>query len=157
LLQAGSSYVFGEDSIRYSFLTYQYGTMFFGEFDYSYFLQRSQPLQFVMQAVLFLGLLYLLGFLIFIWNLNKVSRLQLLLFTTFLLNFLLILKFIFTYPAICNTDFRYFVTSFPLIAWFMAHGLFLLKKGEVVKKAINLWLLFLFLSEILYFVLLFFT
>lgn len=54
LLHAGYSYVFGEDSIRYSFLTYQYGTMFFGEFDYSNFIKKSKGLIEVMQAVLLL-------------------------------------------------------------------------------------------------------
>ena len=149
LLNAGYSYVFGEDSIRYSFLTYQYGTMFFGEFDYSFFINKAPWLKEVMQSILLFGMLFILGFISYILKLYKASMLEKLLFLTLLINFTLILKFMFDYPSICNTDFRYFVSSFLIFAYVFAQGLYYM---TWLKKIVNIFLVLLVVSEVLFFI-----
>jgi len=151
LIHTGSSYVFGEDLIRFSFLTYQYGTMFFGEFDYAHFLQRSPALHDAMQAVLLFGLVFLLGFVLYVITLYRRSLLHKLLFATLFLNLLLILKFMFDYPSVCNTDFRYFVSSFVLLAFFFAKGLEPLNSIKYIGTLISVWVGLLAVSEVVFF------
>ena len=151
LFNAGYAYVYGEDAIRYSFLTYQYGTMFFGEFDYTYFIQKSEGLKQMMQAILFFGLVYLLGFIAYIIKLSHAPLLHKFLFVTLLLNFLLILKFMFSFPAVCNTDFRYFVSSFVLFAFVFAQGLHFIQSIKWMRKTVNTLFALLVISEILFF------
>jgi len=154
LLMAGQSYVFGDDAIRFSFLTYQYGTMFFGEFDYTYFLEKSPYLKMAMQAVLLSGLLFVLGFIVYLLRLYREPLLHKLLLATFLLNLVLVLKFMFSFPSVCNTDFRYFVGSFVLIGFIFAKGLEPIHRGRVVGRVLNIWVALLAVSEIIFFVLL---
>ena len=154
LFNAGYSYVYGEDAIRYSFLTYQYGTMFFGEFDYTYFVQKSEGFKEIMQAILLFGLVYVLGFVTYLIKLYHAPLLHKFLFAALLLNLLLILKFMFSFPAICNTDFRYFVASFVLFAFVFAQGLSYVRHIKWLGKIVNVLLGGLVISEILFFVLL---
>jgi len=151
LLSLGYSHVYGLDAIRYSFITYQFGTMFFGEFDYTYFFNRHDSLQFFMQFTLLFGLIYVLGFITYIVNIHKTILIEKLLFATLLLNLILILKFMLTYPAVCNTDFRYFVPSFIIFAFVFAKGLSNFKNIRYLGKVINLFIALLVVSEILYF------
>jgi len=152
LFQAGQSYVFGEDSIRYSFMTYQYGTMFFGEFDYAFFTNQTPWLKEVMQSVFLLGLILVIGFLTYILNLHKISGLKRLLFVTLLINFLLIVKFMSDFPSVCNTDFRYFVSSFLIFAFVFAQGLDYLKRIQLLKKTVEVSIVLLALGEIIFFI-----
>lgn len=152
LLNVGYSHIYGDDSIRYSLLTYQYGTMFFGEFDYSYFLKTSEGLQDVMQVILLLGLAYLLGLIRYLMRLPYASLLEKFLFATLLINLLLILKFIFSYPVVCNTDFRYFVPSFILFALVFAKGLDYLGKINWMRYFLNIILGLLAMSQVLFFI-----
>ncbi len=154
LFQAGQSYVFGEDSIRYSLPTYQYGTMFFGEFDYTYFTNQMPWLKATMQGVLLLGLIFIVGLLSYIINLYKTSTLEKFLFATLLINFILILKLMFDFPSICNTDFRYFASSFLIFAFLFAQGLEYLSKIKFLKRIIRAWVLLLMLNEIIFFIIL---
>ena len=152
LFQAGQSHIFGEDSIRYSFITYQYGTMFFGEFDYAYFTNKIPWLKEVMQSILLFGLIFLLGLLSYIINIYKASGLKKLLFLTLLINLLLILKFMFNFPSICNTDFRYFVSSFLIFAFIFAQGLSYIRQCKRLSPIIDGLLILLVLSEITFFI-----
>jgi hypothetical protein len=156
LVTVGQSHVFGVDSIRHSFLTYQYGTMFFGESDYTFFVDRASWIHPVMQSILFLGLIYLLGFLVYLIQLRREPLLYKILFTILSINFILILKFMWMYPSICNTDFRYFVGSFTLLAFVFARGLEYLSFTVVLKKIISGLLGLLVVSELLFFYLLIF-
>ena len=152
LIQAGQSYVFGEDAIRFSFPTYQYGTMFFGEFDYTWFLNKNPYLHYIMQAILAFGLIFVLGFLAFIFRLYRHTLLENLLFITLLLNLLLILKYMLDYPSICNTDFRYFVGSFPILAYVFAKGFEPLYQVKFIDKIMYVWVGSLAVSEIVFFI-----
>jgi 4-amino-4-deoxy-L-arabinose transferase-like glycosyltransferase len=154
LLQAGYSHIFGIDAIRFSFPTYQYGTMFFGEFDYAWFINKIHSLHMVMQAVLALGLIFILGLLLFILRAYRHTLLENLLFVTLLLNLLLILKFMFDYPSICNTDFRYFVGSFVILAFVFAKGLEPLYAVKYIGNVLAGWIVLLAVSEVLFFALL---
>ena len=156
LFEQSYSYVFGEDSVRYSFLTYQYGTMLFGEFDYTFFINKAPYMREIMQSILLLGLLFMVGFLIFIFQLYKASSLKKILFATLLINFLLIVKFMFDFPSVCNTDFRYFVPSFLLFAYMFAQGIHTLHDFKLLSKIINGLLSLLVLAEVTFFSLLIF-
>lgn len=149
LLETGQSYVFGEDSIRHSFMTYQYGTMFFGEFDYAFLTNQIPWVKEVMQGILLFGLVFILGFATYIFKLYKASILEKILFITLLINFTLILKFMFDYPSICNTDFRYFVSSFLIFAYVFAEGLSYVRW---LKSVVNIFLVLLVVSEVLFFI-----
>jgi hypothetical protein len=152
LIDTGYSYVFGNDNIRYSFLTYQYGTMFFGEFGYSSFIKQHEWLKIIMQIILASGLVYILGLLFFIARLHKASMLHILLFTTLTLNFLLILEFMLTYSVVCNTDFRYYVASFGLFAFVFAQGLtYINDYSKWMKYILSLAIGVLSISELTYF------
>ena len=148
LLRTGYSYVFGEDSIRHSFLTYQYGTMFFGEFNYNEFFGNYASVRWTMQGVLFFGLIYLLGLFSFVAQLNALSFLKKMLFFGLLINFIIILKYAITYPSVCNTDFRYFAASFPILAFVFAQGLSRARKYNIMAIIINIFLSLLFFSQI---------
>ena len=154
LIHKGYSYVFGADSIRYSFATYQYGTMFFGEFGYNSFIKSHEGLKEIMQGILLFGLVYVLGLISYIARLPHMSVLYKLLFTTLILNLLLIFKFMFSYPVICNTDFRYFVTSFLLFAFIFAQGLSYISFNRWIKYILTSIIGILSLLEILFFTLL---
>ena len=154
LVQQAYSHVFGVDGVRHSFVTYQYGTMLFGEFDYTYFMKKSPWIKEIMQSILILGLLFVLGFLSFILKLHKASMLQKMLFIALLINLTLILKFMFDFPSICNTDFRYFVPSFLLFSFMFAQGVQLLNHLKLISQIINGLLLLLVLAEVSFFSLL---
>lgn len=152
LIHTGYSYVFGEDSIRFSFLTYQYGTMFFGEFGYNNYIQHHPELKLIMQTILVLGLFYAISMLIFIVKLHKAPLLHKLLFATLLINLMLILKFMLTYSVVCNTDFRYFVSSFLLFAFIFAQGLEILMINRWIQYMIILCITIFAASQLLFFV-----
>ncbi len=128
--------------------------MFFGEFDYSYFVQKSEGLKEIMQAILLFGLVYVLGFVTYLIKLHRASLLHKFLFATLLLNLLLILKFMFSFPVVCNTDFRYFVASFILFAFVFAKGLDNIRHTKWLGYMINVLLGLLAVSEVLFFTLL---
>ncbi len=149
LIRAGQSHVFGSDSIRHSFLTYQYGTMFFGEFDYAYFKNIAPYLKTVMQFILAFGLIFIVGFMSYILNFKKEPLLNKILFIVLTINLILIVRLIFMYPSICNTDFRYFVSSFVLLGFVIAKGLSYL---TWLRLPITILLFLLASSEVVFFI-----
>ena len=151
LITTGQSHVFGKDSIRHSFLTYQYGTMFFGESNYAYFINKYPSLFITMQSILLLGLIYLIGFIAYIINLRHESLLHKILFGVLFINFILIIKFVLMYPSICNTDFRYFVASFILLGFIFARGLEYITPTPILKWMVNILLIGLVSGELLFF------
>lgn len=155
LLETGYSFVFGRDEIRYSFLTYQYGTMFFGEFDYKEFFYPYTYVKIIMQAILSFGLIYIVGLFGFLIRFFHFPLLYKILFGIVLINFILIVKYVLFYPSICNTDFRYFAGSLPILAIVFALGLDYLRQFKIIYMMLNLNLFLLFLSEILFYIVLF--
>ncbi len=152
LISQGYSFVFGDNSVRYSLPTYQYGTMFFGEFDYRYFLNRTPYLLNIMRAILISGLIYIVGLFSYIAHLKRENLLNRLIFGVVVINLILILKFIISYPSICNSDFRYFVGSFAIIAYIFAQGLYYLNSyHRYIRYIINSLLLLLMIEELIFF------
>jgi len=123
LLKQGFSHVFGSDEVRYSLLTYQFGTMLFGEFDYKYFITKDPNTLFLMRSIISLSTIYIVGFISYLIFIYRENLIQKLLFGVFIINSILILKFIVDYPSICNSDFRYFVGSWAIIGYIFAKGL----------------------------------
>lgn len=156
LINVGYSYVFGNDAIRHSFLTYLYGTMHFGESNYSEFfsVESSSIHIMIMRAIISLGLIYILGLLIFLYNLRHMQVIYKVFIFILSLNLLLIAKFTIDYPSVCNTDFRYFASAFPILGLIFAIGLEYMRKYSVLRIIFNICIFLLFISNILFFILL---
>ena len=151
LITTGQSYIIGVDSIRHSFITYQYGTLFFGEFDYIDYVISTHYISQIMQLIYSLGLVYIVGFISFCFYLYREPIVNKALFAVVVINFILILKLLITYPSICHTDFRFFVSAFPIIAFVLAQGLEKLFYYTFIKIFISLFLILLFISELFFF------
>jgi hypothetical protein len=123
LLKQGFSHVFGSDEVRFSLPTYQFGTMLFGEFDYKYFIDKNPNILFLMRSIISLSTIYIVGFISYLLFIYRENLIQKLLFGVFIVNSILILKFIVDYPSICNSDFRYFVGSWVIIGYIFSKGL----------------------------------
>lgn len=155
LLRVGYSHVFGDDTIRYSFLTYQYGTMFFGEFKYISYFNNSNILKIIMQIILLVGTIFIMGFITYAIKLRRMSFLYKILYVTVILNLLLILRFVILYPVVCNTDFRYSVVSYILFAFIFAKGLEFIQFNKWIMYIRNVLLTVIVVNEILFFIFLF--
>jgi hypothetical protein len=151
LISTGQSHINGEDAVRHSFITYLYGTMFFGEFDYAYFININSYLSAIMPMVLFLGLLYIVGLSGYIIALKNEPIVNKILFLIVVINLIMIVNFVITYPSICHTDFRFFVASFTLLAFVFARGLEYIAFNLIIKRVIGTLLGLLVASEILFF------
>ncbi len=152
LISQGYSFVFGDNSVRYSLPTYQYGTMFFGEFNYRYFLNRTPYLLDIMRVILISGLIYIVGLFSYIAHLKRENLLNRLIFGVVVINLILILKFIISYPSICNSDFRYFVGSFTIIGYIFAQGLYYLNSyHRYIRYVVNALLFLLVTGELIFF------
>jgi len=107
--------------ISRSFFTYQYGTMLFGEFDYSYWKGLDTHLTITMQIIIILAILIPIGLLVTIFR--RKSFIEKCLLLMVVANFALVIKFMFDYPSTANTDFRYYAPSLFAIGHLMATGL----------------------------------
>ena len=151
LLHAAQSYVFGNDTIRFSFPTYMYGTMLFGEYDFSHFF--THPLfKLLSQLIILLSFTYIIGFIGYFLFFKRLTLFQKSFLIPFLINLLLILKFLFSYPSVCNSDFRYFSPTYGVIAAIFVLGLFhIMKKWRWTKEWIILNFSLLFVIEVVWF------
>ena len=153
LIESAYEHIYGLEAIHNSFASWQYRTMLFGESDYVRFLKNTPYLKETMQAILLFGFLYIVGFLSFILQMNKVSMLHKFLFMTLVLNLLLIVKFVYTYTSTCNTDFRYYVPVFTIFAFIFAQGLEQISHNRWIRYILNSVLGLLVVSEVLFFML----
>ncbi len=108
LIEQGQSYVYGSDMIKHSFLTYQYGTLFIGEYDYARYYDKGTYFKFITQGIFLFGIIYIIGLFAFLLRFKHLTPLKKLLLFPALINMLLIIKFLSSYWVICNTDFRYY-------------------------------------------------
>lgn len=126
-------------AITRSFFTYQYATMLFGEFDYTYWRNQSYWLFFNMQLLLAISILIPLGWLSFIFT--KKNFMQSILSMTAIVSLLLLVKFIFSYPSVSNTDFRYHAPIFFMLAYCFALGIVaIIDRFPQCKKVVTVWL-----------------
>ena len=130
--------------------------MLIGEFDYSPYLHKISEFKLAIWLLFAFGFIYILGFFSYLHTLWKTKGVHRVLFATLILNFILILKFVVTYPAICNTDFRYFVPSFLIIAYVFAQGLVHMSIYRWISYLLGTIILLLTMSEIWFLVLLIF-
>lgn len=125
LLEYSQSYVFESkgNEVRYSFLTYQFATMLFGEFNYRALFNQITILNPLMQLIYIGALIYVVGFVSYWLFFKKSDFLSKIISIVWVVNLILVLKFIFSYPSICNTDFRYYTPSFLILGYMFAVGL----------------------------------
>jgi len=150
LLQAGQSLIGQNDikAITHSFPTYQYGTMLFGEFGYEYWQKKNLFLFPLQQFIIAVGLIVPIGWLAFGF-LQKKSFFDWLLILVVVITLILILKFIFAYPSVSNTDFRYHVASFFALALFFACGITCLTSLRPwLHKLLSVWAVIYFSANI---------
>ena len=149
LINEGMSYVFGNTKITHSFLTYLYGTMLMGEFDYSKFFKPGDFFKFSSQAIFLLAIIYVIGLLKYIHKYKNIDTLYKLLIIPVLINLVLIVKFLSQFWVVCNSDFRYFAPVFAAIGLVFAIGLdLLIKNASFLKNTIALFAVLLAADEI---------
>lgn len=146
-----------KDTALYTFPNHQYRTMLIGEFNYTEYLQNTKILEIIIKILFFLGFIYLIGFFSYLHYLWKTKGVHRLLFSILVLNLILILKFVFTYPSICNTDFRYFVPSFLIIAYIFAQGIVHISINRYIGYLFAIIIALLTMSELLFLSLLIFS
>ena len=140
LLKDAQGNITGKDNhaITRSFPTYQYITMLFGELKYQYWRDRNTFLLFNMQFLTALSLIVPLGWLAYISA--KKNILEKYFLAAIGISFLLVLKFTFEFPSVSNTDFRYHLSVFFMLAFIFAKGLDSLRtRFPAVDKPIKLW------------------
>ena len=134
LVSQAQSHIGASDNlaITRSFFTYQYATMIFGEFDHSYWRNQSNWLFFNMQSLIVLALIAPLGWIGYCGLKQK---------TLLDWSFLLFLHFIFSFPSVFNTDFRYHAAIMFILAYFIAQGLNTIRvRYPITQKLLNVWL-----------------
>lgn len=145
------SYESKSDLVRHSFFTYQYGTMLFGEFSYNYLFQKSDFLKLLIQLIQALGVIFVVGLVVFFIKFLKQKLLIKTLALAFLINIALLIKFAYDYPSICNSDFRYYSPSFFIIGLLIAIGLNHLSNiADFLRKIIIFLVSSLFILEIIF-------
>ena len=155
LLQAGQSLIGDNDidAITHSFPTYQYGTMLFGEFGYAYWQDKNLFLLPLQQFIILVALIVPVGWFAYCF-LQKKSILEWMLVLISAITLVLIIKFIFSYPSVSNTDFRYHVASFFALALFFASGIGQLSRIRPwLHKLLSVWATLYFSSNILFIIL----
>jgi len=127
LLDAKQCAVFGDDTIRYHFLSYIYGTMFVGEFDYStlqYGTEIAKSLiSYSILMMYFFGISIPIGVIYYLSRLGKRGFFGILLVSLVVYTILLVISLLFKYPSVCNTDFRYLEISFIFIGYIVVSGI----------------------------------
>jgi len=142
LFSQGYAYVFGADSVRFSFPTYQLGTMMMGEFNYLSYIEKDPFFLYISRLLIIFSTLFPVGLLIYVVYSWKSGILEKLFLLTILLNIALVIHFILKYPVVCNSDFRYMVAVFPLMGLAFAEGLsFLADMSELLRRLLYGWLL----------------
>ena len=123
LLKEGQSYVFGDKNIARTFPTFLYGSFIFGEYSYNNITDIYPFIKILMQLIIFFGMLLPLGIIFNIFFVKKWDQIDYIFITAFIINLALIISFVFRYPAVCNSDFRYFAGFFAHIN-FVRHRYF---------------------------------
>jgi len=154
LLKEGQCFVYDPQvtSIKQSLLTYQYGTMMLGEYDYKNVFKNMPVFIITAQFIYLFGIIYLLGTLQFIFILKKENILIKFLTLTMVLNIILVIHFSLQFPSACNTDFRYYAPTFALFGLMFAFGINKIhEKFKKLKKFIKWSIIILFILKIIWF------
>lgn len=121
LINEGQAYVYDTDfmPVKQSFFTWQYATMLLGEYDYN----RVMDTLFFNRLVYFFSLIYVVGIASFVFYFKKMPPLVKVFAALVVVNELLIVNFAFSFPSVCNTDFRYNSPTILLWSIIVAFGL----------------------------------
>ena len=123
LIREAQSYVFGADDVRFSLFTYQYGTLFTGEYYYGKFYKPGTFFKLSTQLIYLFGIIYVIGLAAYIYFFKKLRPIVKLLIVPVLINAVLIVKFLISYWDVCNSDFRYYSPVFGAIGLIFVLGL----------------------------------
>lgn len=140
LFQEAQSHIGASDNhaITRSFPTYQFSTMLFGEFDHSWWRNQSYSLFANMQALILLALAVPIGWIAF--GFKQKNTIEWMFLSAIALSLLLQLHFIFSYPSVSNTDFRYHAVVFFPLAYLYASGIaYLLNKLPKIRLMSIVW------------------
>jgi len=140
LLKVGESYVFGDENIAKTFPTFLYGSFLFGEYSYKNISNTYPFVKILMQFIILLGLLFPIGIIVNFFFLKKWSPIDYMSAFGVIINLILIILFIYKYPSVCNSDFRYFSPIFLGIIVMSANGLYRLNeklRNKVVIPALS--------------------
>lgn len=155
LLKEGQSFVYDKTvtEIRQSFLTYQYGTMMIGEYNYKNVFKDFPVFIITAQLIYLFGLIYLSGIINFILKFKKENLLIKFLLLTMVLNIILVLQYSLKYPSACNTDFRYYAPTFTIFGLMFAFGINnIYERFRKARKFIKFSIIILFLLKIIWFI-----
>jgi hypothetical protein len=128
LIKEAQSYVFGSNVIRHSLLTYFYGTMLSGEFYYALHYKAGEYFKISSQLLYLLGVIYVIGFLSYLYFFKTFSRMQKIISLAVVINTVLIIKFLSDFWVVCNSDFRYFTPVIAAIGLIFVLGMNSLKE-----------------------------
>ena len=143
-----------KDTALYTFPNHQYRTMLIGEFNYQQYIEKSNEVKIVIPPIFTTGLITLIGSLAYVRYALLSKIVDKILLLTVIFNLLLLMKFISDYPSLCNTDFRYFVPTFPIIAYIIAQGLSSMATyNMLIRYVFNILLGLLAMSEVLFLIL----
>ena len=137
-----------KDTSLYTFPNHQYRTMFIGEFNYERYVEHVEELKIIIQIIFLLGFVYILGFFAYFRYAITSRSIDKILILIVLFNLLLIFKFVFDYPSLCNTDFRYFVPTFPIIGYVFSQGLNVICFNPMMRYIISIVLGILIMGEL---------
>ena len=112
LLKEGESYVYGNENVARTLPTFLYGSFLFGEYSYQNITDKWPIIKTLMQFIIILGLLFPFGIIINLFFIKKWSIIDYISAFAVAINLVLIISFLFRYPSVANSDFRYFAPSF---------------------------------------------
>jgi hypothetical protein len=122
LINEGQAYVYDRVfmPVKQSFFTWQYATMLLGEYEYKKVMQNL----FLNKMVYITGLIYVIGFISFFYYIKKIPLILKIFLPILVINQLLIANFAFSFPSVCNTDFRYNSPTIIIWAVIISSGLY---------------------------------
>jgi len=147
LVKEGQSYVFGNESVARTLPTFLYGSFLFGEFNYDNVVNIYPQIKLLMRIIIILGLLFPIGLIVNLFFIKKWDIIDYVSGLGIIINFILIVYFLYKYPSVCNSDFRYFVPSFTGLLIFSGMGIHRLtekySKSKIIVATLYFSLIFL--------------
>jgi len=123
LLKEGQSFVYGNKNVSRTLPTFLYGSFFFGEYTYDNFTKTYPFMKILMQFIMTVGIILPLGFIINFFYVKKWGIIDYISVFGIAINLLLTISFLYKYPSVCNSDFRYFCPLFLAVLFLSCMGL----------------------------------
>lgn len=152
-----SAQAFGDDRnshpVNQSFLTNLYATMFFGEYDYKRLYGENFSVRILMQSIYLFGLIVIATTLAILFKFHVYHQYFGLLSLAVLINFILIIKLVWSYPSVCNTDFRYFAPTIAGLSLIIGYGASqIVAISQLLGKVVYIFFSLLFSFEVIWFI-----